>query len=320
MQTPAFWSSDNAVSRALSPLGVLYGALACLRRNAQPYRAPVPVLCIGNVTAGGAGKTPVALAFGKRALSRGIAVAFLSRGYGGTLEGPIRVDPQVHTAVDVGDEPLLLAQVAPAWISRDRAKGAAAAASAGAELIIMDDGLQNPHVIKDMTLLVIDAAFGFGNGRLIPAGPLREPVAKAARRCRAAILVGDGALDQISLSVPTIRASLRPASHNFAQQKVLAFAGIGRPEKFRGTLQASGVEIVDWRPFADHHVYAVTEIEDMADRASRLGAVLVTTEKDYIRLPVELRKGIEVFAVDLLPDDPQEFEVLLDELVRKATP
>ncbi len=318
MQTPAFWSSDNAVSRALSPLGVLYGGLACLRRNAQPYRAPVPVLCIGNVTAGGAGKTPVALAFGKLALSRGFAVAFLSRGYGGTLSGPVKVDPQVHTAVEVGDEPLLLAQVAPAWISRDRVKGAAAAASAGAELIIMDDGLQNPHLIKDMTLLVVDAAFGFGNGRLIPAGPLREPVERAVRRSRAAILVGDRALDRPALTLSTIKASLRPTSRDFAGREVLAFAGIARPQKFHTTLQANGVKIVDWQPFADHHVYAAAEIEDLAKRASGLGASLVTTEKDYVRLPVQLRKGIEVFAVDLVPNDPREFDALLDELMNKA--
>ena len=216
IRAPEFWSGDGGgglLPLLLSPFAALYGA-ATARRVARPgWKAPVPVICCGNATAGGAGKTTVALDLGRRLANRGIAVHFLLRGYGGSLKGPLRVDPAHHDSLAVGDEALLLAAERPAWISADRAAGARAAIAAGAQAIVMDDGLQNPTLEKDVSLLVVDGTYGFGNGRVIPAGPLREPVAEAAARCRAAVLIGEDECNALALlppRLPVLRAHRRP--------------------------------------------------------------------------------------------------------------
>jgi tetraacyldisaccharide 4'-kinase len=315
MKSPAFWYQDTVLSRLLSPLSALYGHAATWRHDSHPYRAPVAVICVGNATVGGAGKTPVALALGKLALAQGTDIHFLSKGYGGRVKGPLRVDPSIHVAAEVGDEPLILATVAPTWIARDRAAGARAAVAAGARLIVMDDGLQNPHLVQDMSLLVVDAAYGFGNGKTIPAGPLREPVEGAVKRCHAIILVGEETPAILPDILPVIRCRLMPRPHSLEGKRVVAFAGIGRPVKFRKTLEIEGVTIVAWHEFADHHPYDRTEIVKLRSEAAKLDAILVTTEKDFQRLPRDMRDGITVLFVDLMTEDPKAFHDLLDGVV-----
>ena len=253
MWAPDFWRRKGGpLGAVLAPLGWGYGLATRLRlAMANPFKASVPVLCVGNLVAGGAGKTPVALNLGKRLMDQGRKVHFLSRGYGGSQTGPLRVDPDSHRAVDVGDEALLLAAAAPTWISRDRALGARAATD-GADVIIMDDGFQNPSVVKDLSLLVVDGGFGFGNGRVIPAGPLREPVETGLGRASAVVLIGEDARGveeriamaraRIGKSPPVLGARHAPGTNagEIAGRPVVAFAGIGRPEKFFATLEEIG--------------------------------------------------------------------------------
>jgi tetraacyldisaccharide 4'-kinase len=319
MRAPAFWQSDGPLPRLLSPLAALYAA-ATARRVARPgWRAPVPVLCCGNAGAGGAGKTTVALDLGARLLARGVAVAFLSRGYRGRLAG--RVDPARHTAGDVGDEALLLAALAPTWVDADRARSARAAVAAGAQALVLDDGLQNPTLYKDVSLLVVDGAAGFGNGRVIPAGPLREPVAAAAARCRAAVLIGGagahGVLSAIG-NLPVLHADL-VAAERLDGVRVLAFAGIGRPEKFAATLRAAGAEVAALRPFPDHHSYSESELDALFAEARRLAALPVTTPKDAARLTPARRAALRIIGVRLAWHDEAAVAALLDDLMTKRT-
>ncbi len=191
MRQPEFWRHDGAVAKILTPLGwAFHGAGRIRRWAARPYCAPIPVICVGNLVAGGAGKTPVAMAIADMLLAARRKPHFLTRGFGGGLAGPVRVDRSGHDAGAVGDEALLLADMAPCWVARDRADGARAAVDAGAEIIVMDDGFQNPQPAKDLSLIVIDGGVGFGNRRVIPAGPLRENLAAGIRRADAAILIG----------------------------------------------------------------------------------------------------------------------------------
>lgn len=315
MRAPGFWQRDGVVPALLAPLGALYGR-ATARRVARPgWRAPVPVICCGNAGAGGAGKTTLALDLGRRLAGRG-AVAFLTRGYGGRVRAPLRVDPARHDAALVGDEALLLAEVAPTYVSPDRAAGARLAVAEGAGALVLDDGLQNPTLRKDLSLLVIDGAAGFGNGRLIPAGPLREPVAAAAVRCAAAVLIGadaTGALAVLPPALPVLRAALAPAPEIAALmgRRVLAFAGIGRPDKFFAMLQQAGVTLAGRAAFADHHRYTPAELRRLRQEAARLGAMLVTTPKDAARLAADARTGVQVVGVRLLWQDAAALDRLL---------
>jgi tetraacyldisaccharide 4'-kinase len=312
MRAPGFWQTDGLLPRLLSPAASVYAAATALRVARPGWRAPVPVICCGNVGAGGAGKTTLALDLGERLPG----AAFLTRGYGGRVRGVVRVDPERHTAVEVGDEALLLAARAPTYVSPDRAAGARAAIADGARVLVMDDGLQNPTLEKNLSILVIDGATGFGNGRVIPAGPLREPVAVAAARCGAAVLIGDdaaGALRMLPTGLPVLRARLEPGARAraLAGQRVLAFAGIGRPEKFFATLRTAGAELAETESFGDHHPYAEAELCRIADRAEALGVIAVTTPKDAARLPPAWRARFAVGDVALLWDDPQALEVVL---------
>jgi tetraacyldisaccharide 4'-kinase len=290
------------------------------RRVAQPgWRAPVPVICCGNVTVGGAGKTTVALSLAQLLIGKGHALHVLLRGYGGSARGPRRVLPGDNAGV-TGDEALLLAAVAPTWTGADRVASARAAVSAGAGLLLMDDGLQNPGLHKDLSLLVVDGASGFGNGRVLPAGPLREPVAAGAARCQAAVIVGSDesrAADCLPAFLPVLHARLspvRPAA--FAGRKVLGFAGIAMPEKFFETLRENGADIVAKVPFPDHHGYGRGELERLLNRAEALAAVPVTTAKDAVRLPMDVRKQVEVLEVTLTWDDPEALDALLRPVLR----
>lgn len=275
----------------------------------MPRKLPVPVICVGNVVAGGAGKTPTALAIGHMLRAQGMEAHFLTRGYKGKLKGPVQVDPAVHVAADVGDEALLLAQVLPTWVSRDRVAGGQAAVKAGAECIVMDDGYQNPSLHKDLNLLVIDGLYGFGNGRLLPAGPLREPVSDAVGRAHAIILFGQDkaqVLKHVSPYKPVLNAQLRPVTANnlLACKPVVAFAGIAQPSKFYRTLNEIGCQVERMVSFPDHHLFTRREVESLLAQAKSLDGLLVTTTKDYVRLPKDLRVNILPVQVEAVFEDP----------------
>ncbi len=279
------------------------------------------MICCGNATAGGAGKTTLALDLGRRLANRGIAVHFLSRGYGGRLKGPLRVDTGRHDSRAVGDEALLLAAERTAWISADRAAGARAAVEGGAQAIVMDDGLQNPTLEKDLSLLAIDGSYGFGNGRVIPSGPLREPVLSAAARARVAVLVGEdetGALAHLPRGIPVLRARLVPGPEAvmLRGQPVFAFCGIGNPRKFFATLQEAGALLAGRSTYADHYPYDAGDVRGLLAEAERLRAIPVTTRKDFVRLPQAFRARVTVLTVTLAWEEPAAIEALLDPLAQ----
>ena len=313
-RAPAFWFRDGWLARALSPLSAI-GAAVTARRVARPgWQAPVPVICCGNATVGGAGKTTVVLDLARRLSARGHAVHILLRGYGGRSRGTHRV-VSADTAAEVGDEALLLAAVAPTWTGADRAASARAAVAAGAAVLLMDDGLQNPTLHKDFSLLVVDGATGFGNGRVLPAGPLREPVAVGAARCQAAVVIGP----EVALppNLPVLRASLvqGPEIAALRGRRVLAFAGIAYPDKFFAPLAAAGAEVVRGVPFPDHHPYTRPALEGLLAEATRLDAIPVTTPKDAVRLPPDLRARVTVVGVGLSWDDEPALIAMLDDIV-----
>ena len=320
MRAPDYWRHDGAAARLLAPLAWGYQSLAAVRRGlVRPQQADCPVICVGNLVAGGAGKTPVTLAMGKRLMARGRRVHFLTRGYGGTIAGPLEVDPDLHDARRVGDEPLLLAARAPTWVARHRPDGARAAVAAGAQVIVMDDGFQNPSLIKDLSLVVVDGEYGFGNGRTLPAGPLREPVVNGLARAHGVVVMGDGATWRDSLAgypKPILHGAIEPAaeSASLAGQTVLAFAGIAYPGKFFATLDAMGCKLVGRHGFPDHHAYSADEIMTLVEAANAQGAVAVTTEKDHARLPLEAKPMVEALAVEVAWRDLAAIDGLLDEV------
>jgi tetraacyldisaccharide 4'-kinase len=318
MREPAFWQRPGSwESHLLKPLGTLYGAVAAMRLQRKGLDAGIPVFCVGNYHLGGAGKTPTVLALAKLLRELGEVPVVLSRGYGGKLRGPVKVDPARHAASDVGDEPLMLARTLPVVIARDRPEGVALAKSQGASVILMDDGFQNPAVAKDASVIVIDSARGIGNGSVFPAGPLRAPLPPQIARTDALVVVGDGvAAKLVATEVavrgkPVLKARLKPDDAPLASlrgRRVLAFAGIGDPARFFNTLQNSGVDVVRGRAFADHQVFSKRDIEDLLAEAGRDALTLVTTEKDLARLKVrgELplwAQGIVPFAVTLEFED-----------------
>lgn len=315
MRAPDFWRAPPGLAAALlAPLAALYAA-ATARRVARPgWRAPVPVVCCGNAGAGGAGKTTLALDLGARLAGMGRRVAFLTRGHGGTERGPVRVTGR--DSERFGDEALLLAEQAPTYVGADRAATARLALADGAEVLVMDDGLQNPTLAKTLSLLVIDGVSGFGNGRVIPAGPLREPVAAAAGRCAAAVLIGADATDAIGAlpaGLPVLRAALRADGRVAAitGHRAIAFAGIGRPAKFAETLRAAGVIVEALRGFPDHHRYSESELRALQREAEQVEGLLVTTPKDAARLPPGFAS---VVGVELAWEDPAAIDRLLARL------
>jgi tetraacyldisaccharide 4'-kinase len=328
MRPPGFWYADPAHPslgvRALSPLSRIYAAATAYRlARVKPAALPVPVICVGNLSAGGTGKTPTVMALAGRLAARGIAVHVVTRGYGGRLTGPLLVDPQVHSAAETGDEPLLHAAIVPTWVARDRGAGALAASRSGAEVIILDDGHQNPLPARDLSIVVVDAARGFGNGRVIPAGPLREPLETGLSRADLLIVVGDpparqafGKLWARPLSGLTrIDGQIEPlpTGISWSGQDVVAFAGIGDPEKFFATLRGLGARVVRACPLDDHQPISPALLGRLDAEARSLGAALVTTEKDAVRLPARERSRVLTLPVRLRIDD---WSLLDSELAR----
>lgn len=332
IRPPAFWWSQtpSPLARALMPLGWVYGALTLRRMDRPGARAAVPVICVGNFTTGGTGKTPVAIHVAQTLAAAGHSPFFLSRGYGGRIACATQVDPAIHSAADVGDEPLLLARTAPVIVSPDRVAGAALAAASGAGVIVMDDGMQNPDLVKDVTLAVIDAATGFGNGLVFPAGPLRAPVAGQLRHADAAIVIGDGRVPESVLAqlgaMPLLRARLAvnpDIAQRLAGVRVIAMAGIGLPAKFEATLLGCGADLVGRHFVADHAPYLTDELEALAQRARSLDALVATTEKDIARIganmPDALARRLIVVPVTLQVSDGQDrLDAMLDAALEKA--
>ena len=326
MQAPRFWARPPEApgwqAHLLAPLAWIWRAVT-RRRMARPpdVRLSVPVICVGNLTAGGAGKTPTVIALGERLKARGRAVHVVSRGYGGRLVGPVEVDPRRHGADEVGDEPLLIAAFAPVWVARDRAEAGRAAVAAGAEVVVMDDGFQNPGLAQDLSIVVVDA-WGFGNGRVLPAGPVREPVGEGQARAGAVLAIGtDTARERLMedwpelAGLPLLAGRIAPLATGMDWQglRALAFAGIGRPEKFFATLEGLGAEVVARHGLPDHAPFAPALLTRLEAEARAKRAQLVTTEKDAVRLPAAFRSKVLVLPVRLELADQSALDRLLAE-------
>lgn len=330
MREPAFWYRPRSFkSHALRPLGALYGAIAERRMLRKGFDAGIPVICVGNYHVGGAGKTPTVLALTKLLRELGETPVVLSRGYGGRLKGPVMVDRVRHTAADIGDEPLMMVRDVPVTVAHDRLDGVVLAKSQGATVILMDDGFQNPRLLKDASLIVIDSERGLGNGKVFPAGPLRAPLKAQLARTDALVLIGDGhAADGVAAELakrnkPALRARLKPDAASIVQlhgKKVFAFAGIGDPERFFRSLRACGIEVARTRAFADHHMFSHDELAALAADAWREQLTLVTTEKDLARLRGrgDVPGGIVPFAVQLEFDNPAKLRQLISDHLYEA--
>ena len=330
---PDFWWRPGS-GGLLIPFAAIYGAVAAVRMQAAGQQAALPVVCLGNLTVGGAGKTPAAIAVAQLLLAAHERPFFLSRGYGGRLAGPLRVNPAIHRARDVGDEPLLLARLAPTIVARDRVAGAQLAQFAGASVVVMDDGLQNSSLAKNLTIVIVDGRRGIGNGHIIPAGPLRAPLGAQLDRAAALIVVGapDGAAAVLDRArrhgIAIFHARLEPDRSVIAaigRRKVLAFAGIGDPEKFFATLTAAGIEVAERASYPDHHRYTAAQAQDLSARAQAKNLMLVTTEKDLVRLagetPVEaLAARASALPVRFIVEERDSFRDMVLQAVKRRQP
>ncbi|MDD2876122.1 MAG: tetraacyldisaccharide 4'-kinase [Acidiphilium sp.] len=315
MRAPQFWQHDGMLARSLAPLSAVTAAITARRMTRAAYDCGVAVVCVGNASVGGSGKTVLARHILARYRARGAAPYALTRGHGGRLRGPVLVDPAIHGAREVGDEALLLAASAPTIVASDRAAGARLAVASGASVIVMDDGLQNSGLRKTVSLLTIDGGAGFGNFRTLPAGPLREPVAAAAARCAAGVLIGadrHGALASLPGALPVLTARLIASSPvELAGKRVVGFAGIGRPEKFFASLRGLGAELAGTRSFPDHYRYTPRDEARLSAMADQARAILATTEKDAVKLSATFTLRCAIIGVDLGFEDAVALDRLL---------
>src|SRR6202167_4563101 len=324
MREPDFWWQAKG-GRLLAPFGGIYGAVAAFRLKLPGQEVGSPVICIGNLTTGGAGKTPAALAVGRILLAEHKHLFFLTRGYGGRLAGPVQVDPALHSAADLRGEPFLLAKLAPTIVARDRLAGASVAQRDGANVIVMDDGFQNPSLAKDLAILVVDGRRAIGNGRVFPAGPLRAPLPVQVAHAQAVLVIGAPAEGMASLleharrhDVAIFHGRLEPYRADLdmiGQRRVLAFAGLADPEKFYLTLREAGVAVAEHASFPDHHRYTAADARDLIARAEAASLALLTTEKDYARFAgneslAELAARSSVLGVQLTVKEKSEFRRL----------
>lgn len=317
MRAPDFWRTDNPLSRFLEPFGHIAGSITVRRALRAPLvRAEAPVICVGNLTTGGTGKTPVVASIVRRLVAQGRTPAVIMRGYGGSLKGPVRVDAHIHGVDDVGDEALLHARNGAVWVARTRAHAAGPATKAGADVLVMDDGHQHSTLAKDLSLIVVDGRTGFGNHRVFPAGPLREPVRGGLKRAHAAVVMGEDHLNlasALSEHLPVLRARLVPGPEHarLKGQRVVGFAGIGDPEKFYHALLSVGARVAAFHPFADHYAFDAADIQPILDEAYAIDALPVTTEKDAVRLLPDQRQQVNVLSVDVAWEKPDELDALL---------
>ena len=308
MKTPTHWKDLNILSIILAPAGWIYGLATALRLWLKtPQKVSAKVICIGNLTAGGTGKTPVAVSLAALLQQNGKNPYFISRGYGGRLKN-LQVDSGRHSAADVGDEPLLLARQAPVIINPDRYKGALLAEQEGADYIVMDDGFQNPSLYKDISFVVIDGSFGFGNGLCIPAGPLREFKGMGLKRANAVIILGEDRhrLADTFGNLPVFKGKIKPISPSPLTYDIVAFAGIGRPAKFYQTLRECGFNIVASRDFPDHHFYNQAELSELLDLGTRHKAPVYTTAKDFVKIPPRLQNKFKVLEIAVEWENPAD--------------
>lgn len=326
LRAPKFWDHPNPIAQLLAPLGKLYGLIAANNvSRTRPAHADVPVIAVGNITMGGAGKTPVTIALTHILKRMGYGPHILTRGYRAEeTRDPIEVDPKIHAPAQVGDEPLLLARYAPTWVFPERHKSARLAVGRGADLLLMDDGLQHHALYKDVSFLVIDTSYQLGNGHIFPAGPLRESLAAALERTSAVVALGTNPLTiALPRLKPVFRAALVP-THEWAElkgQDVIAFAGLGRTEKFFTMCEKAGMNVIERHPFPDHHPYTRTEIIRLIEHASMMDARLVTTEKDAVKIHAEERNHIRTLRIEVMwQDEPALEQFLRDHLAALHTP
>lgn len=316
MKAPFFWYQPKSFySTILSPLSWLYERAAKIHRiSCKPQKFSIPLLSIGNITSGGAGKTPIAIALGDLLQKRGFKVHFVTRGYGGKVIGPLKVDPSVHQASMVGDEPLLLAQQAPTWVAKDRPKGVEKAIESGAEVIILDDAHQTHRLFKDISFVIVDFTQGFGNECVIPAGPLRENLKEGLERADAVIGIGEEESKKFS-GKPFFRAKSIFKSLSFPSNRVVGFCGLGFPEKFYKSLQKEGFTLLATESFPDHYVYKEKDLIHLQSLAKRHQAILVTTRKDWVKIPPSWHSYIYVLDLKIQFEDPERvFQFILDKI------
>lgn len=318
MKTPKYWQSNSLISKFLQPIGWIYGALTQLRLKLKVApKAEVPVICVGNITAGGTGKTPVSIALAKMLETEMYHPFFVTRGYGGKLQN-VMVNNKKHSAREVGDEPLLLSKQAPVVVNANRYLGAKSAIKEGADIIIMDDGFQNPSLYKDLSFLVFDGHYGIGNGKIIPAGPLRETFADGIKRADALIILGKDNHNLAERSqLPVFFGHTEPAQTTISNPNILAFAGIGHPQKFYHTLTKQGFNVVKTVDFPDHHFYTHKELEKLVNMAKALNAEIYTTSKDFVKIPVSMQKYINVLEIAIVWDEPDKLISFIKEKIRK---